>query len=129
MRGRAGGCRAPGPVELVGVGLGDVEGHQLHEGDPPRQRLAARGEQVDRGGAQQQEPARPLAFPPAPVDRAAQRFEDAGGAVNLVEDDQLVSVVGEVELRLGQPRPVGLGPCNSISLLKNYKDIDTQARN
>jgi len=57
---------------------------QLGEGDPARQGLVALGEQLDRGGAEQQEPAGPLAVAPALVDRPSQRFEDAWGALDLV---------------------------------------------
>ena len=93
--------RAPrGRSSCVDAHLGQVEGRQLGEGDPTGQRLAGLGEQVDRGGAEQQEAAGPFAFAPAGVDHPAQRFEQARGAVDLVEDDQLVGVVGEVELGL-----------------------------
>ena len=75
----------PELVEPLAAHLGEVEGRQLGEGDPSGQGLAALGQQLDRGGAEQQEPALPLSFAPAPVDRPAQRFEDARGAVDLVE--------------------------------------------
>jgi len=62
------------------------------------------GEQLDGSGAGQQEPAHTPPFPLALVDRPAQRFEDPRRALDLVEDDQLVGMVGEVELRLRQSR-------------------------
>lgn len=36
----------------------------------------------------------------------AQRFEQAGGAVDLIEDDELLGMVGEVQGRLGEAGPV-----------------------
>lgn len=38
------------------------------------------------------------------VDHAAQDLEDVGGAMDLIQNDQLVFVAGKVKLRIGQPR-------------------------
>ena len=99
----------PELVEPLGAHLGQVERSQFDEVDSPGERLAGLGEQLERRRAQQEESPGPLAFSATGVDRAAQRFEQARRAVDLVEDDQLVGVVGEIEPRRSDPRPVRLG--------------------
>ena len=89
--------------------LGEVEGGEFNERDPPGQALAGLGQQVDRGGAQQQEPPGASALAPGLVDHAAQRFEQARRPVDLIEDDELPGMVGEVQGRLRQASAVSDG--------------------
>jgi hypothetical protein len=97
----------PERVELRPTHLSKVERRQFHEGDPSRERLARLGQQRNRGGAQQQEASGACAFASAPVDDASKRFEKAWCAMDLVEDHELVGVVGEVERGLGEACPIG----------------------
>ena len=99
----------PQLIQLLLAHLGDVERRELDKRDSPRQALARLGQQVDRGGAQQQEPAGPGALAPALVDHPAQRLEQAGRALDLIEDHELPGMVGEVKLRLSQTSPVRRG--------------------
>src|SRR5215203_2730711 len=96
--------------ELVPATLADldhVEGRQFHEGNATGQGLAALGKEVQRRRAEEKEAAVPLSLSSGLVDGPPQFFEQAWRALDLVEDHELVGVVGEVELWLGQPRPIG----------------------
>ena len=68
----------------------------------------------------------PGALAPALVDHAAQRFEQAGRAVDLIEDHELVRVVGKVQLGLGEARPVRGGLQVQIDRWPPLGDLEGQ---
>ena len=59
-------------------------------------------EQVQRGRAEQQEAACRGALAPGQIDLAAQDGKEAGRAMHSIKDDQLIPVLSEVQLRLGE---------------------------
>ena len=66
-------------------------------------------QQVERGRAQQQVLGSPLATAPCLINQPAQHGEKAGRTVNLVENDQLVQVIGKIQLWLRKLGAVVLG--------------------
>ena len=105
------GKPAPHPQSGHGGGfrryVQHVEGAKRDELDSPRQGLARLLEQIHGRRSEDQEAAGPVAAPPAPVDDAAQLREQPGGAVDLVENDQAILVLGEEQPRVGELRPAG----------------------
>ena len=89
-------------LRLLRPGLQDVERPEIDIGDAARERLARLAEEIDRGGAEHQEPAMPASGAPAFVDEAPQRHEQLGHPVYLVEDHQPVLVIAQEERRLGE---------------------------
>ena len=89
--------------------LARVERAELQIADASRERLARLPEQIDRRRAQDEEAARPVSAAAAFVDEPAEAPEELRGALDLVEDDQLVRVLRQVELRLGELCAVGFG--------------------
>jgi len=65
-------------------------------------------QQVDRRRAQHEEATLALPAPPGGIDEPAQAAKELRRALDLVEDDELVRVLREVQLRLRELRPVGL---------------------
>jgi hypothetical protein len=66
-------------------------------------------EQIQRGRSEEQEAAGPSSLAPALVDEAAQDLQQAGETMNLVEDDELVLMACEIELRVCQPGTIRVG--------------------
>jgi hypothetical protein len=102
---------APQPerVETFAANLTRIERAELEIADASRERLAGLLEQVYRRGADDEETALPAPATPAFVDEAAEHAEELRGALDLIEDDELVVVLREIELRLGQLRAVAFG--------------------
>ena len=89
--------------------LEHVERVERHVLDASGQALPRLPEQVDGGRSEDQEAARALPQPPAPVDQAAQLLKQLGDTVDLVEDDEAILVLGEEQGRIGEPGLVGAG--------------------
>jgi hypothetical protein len=89
---------------LCSVPSADLEGIErphVDVLDAASQRLARLTQQIDGGRAQQQEKTSALSFAPRTVDHAAKCLEDLRRAVNLVQDDELIGMLREVQLRVG----------------------------
>ena len=113
------------PAETVGAGVGQqavgkaapypkriapararfqkIERRQFQIGDTARQGFSRLPQPIHRGGPQQQEAPGPAPLSPPKIDQPAQSLENARKAMNLVEDDQLVRLGAEIQLRLGEP--------------------------
>jgi hypothetical protein len=91
-------------------GAGAAVSTAFEVGDATRQRLARLGQQVHRGRAQQQEApvGPPTGGAPGLVDQAAKHRKKPRCAVHLVEDDELVCMVGQVQLGVGHLGAIGL---------------------
>ena len=115
---------APDPqsVGRSSVELKHIERAELDIGDTPGKAFAGLLEQIDRGRAQQQKPAGPFVAPAAAVDESPQRFEQGGHALDLVEHDQLIFVVGEVEGRISELLPIGDGLKIEIDARAFFRD-------
>ena len=86
-----------------------IERCELQITDAPGEGLARLLEQIDRRRAQHEEAPLALSLPPAGVDEPPQAAEELWRALDLVEDHELVRVLRQVQLGLGQLRQVGLG--------------------
>ena len=86
-----------------------VERVERHVLDASGQALPRLPEQVHGCGPQDQEAPRAPACPPAPVDQASQLLKQLGRAVDLVENDEAILVLGEEQVRIGELGPVGAG--------------------
>ena len=62
------------------------------------------------------------------VDEAAQHREEAGRPMDLVQDHQPIGLPGQVQLRLGQLGPVGLGFQIQVEGTKGVPDLKGQGR-
>lgn len=78
-------------------------------GDAACQRLAGLLQKIDRRGAKQQETPGSLPAAAAPVYETTQVLEQARQPMDLIEYDQLVLVLGEIELRLSKLGAVRVG--------------------
>src|SRR3546814_10499895 len=87
----------PECVETLATGLAGVQRGDLQITDAPGERLARLFEQVDRSRTEHQKAAGATPAPPSGVDQPAQGLEELRGALNLVEDDQLVRVLRSEE--------------------------------
>ena len=92
----------PERVQRVGAGLGDVERRQLPIGDTPGETFRRLAQEFDRCGAKQQEPADLAALAPPLVDQPAQRAEQIGSVLDLIENYEFVLVRREIERRIGE---------------------------
>ena len=101
--------RSQSLVGSLATDLSGVERCQLQIANASCQRLARLLEQIDRRRAQHEESAGAPAAPPSRVDEPAQALEELRRALDLVEDDELVLVLRQVELGLGELGAVGLG--------------------
>ena len=98
----------PKVVELLRAHLGEVERGQFDEADSSGQRLARLGEQLERGGAEQQEASGSLSFAASRVYDSTQRFEQSRCAVDLVENHKLVRVILEIKARRAHSASIGI---------------------
>src|SRR3546814_14032548 len=99
----------PEPIEFSVGDLARVQRLHFEIADTPGEALPGLREQINRGGSQQEEPSRSKAFPPPPVDQSAQDLEEAGKAVNLVEDHELVFMPLKVEFWISELCATGVG--------------------
>ena len=103
--------KAPAQPESVngwtaGPGLGHGQGSHVHILDPARQALPRLAEQVNGGGAKDEEAAFAHAFPPSPVDHAPQGLEEFRRPVDLIENHKPVFETFQEEGRILQLAPV-----------------------
>ena len=99
----------PERVEARASDLAGIEWGELQVADASGERLARLLQQVDRRGAEHEEAPLALPAPAAGVDEATQAAEELRCALDLVEDDELVRVLREIQLRLRKLRPVRFG--------------------
>ena len=83
-------------------------------------------QQVKRGGAQQQVLPGPLAAAPPLINQPAQHREQTGCAVNFVEDDQFVQMVGQIQLGLCEFRAVAFRLQVQINTRQGLSDFQRQ---
>ena len=99
----------PEGVDALSPHLAGVERGEFQIADATCERLAGLFEQVHRRRPQDQETPLAVPAPPTGVDEPAQAAEEVWRALDLVEDDERVLVLCQVEFRLGEFGPVGLG--------------------
>ena len=97
----------PECVESLATDFNRVERCQLQIANASCERLARLLEQIDRRRAEYKESTCAPAVPPSRVDEPAQALEELRCALDFVEDDELVLVLRQVELGLGELGAVG----------------------
>ena len=79
-------------------GLVQIEGGEFQISDLPRQALARLIEQIQRSRSQQKILTRLPSCPPVLVDQSTQRGEQAGCAVDFVENCEFFEVISQIQL-------------------------------
>ncbi len=92
----------PQIVDRQVAGFQDSERRQFQISDASSQRFARLFEELQACGTQYQVLSGPAPLPALAVYQAAQDREKTGGAMNLVENHQLVEMVRQIQLGLGQ---------------------------
>src|SRR5919106_1339576 len=116
----------PQGIEALATNLAGVERGELQIADASRERLARLFEQVDRCRAQDENPPLAPPAPPSGVDKPSQVPEELRHALDLVEDDELVLVSRQIELRLGELGPIGFGLEIEIDRRPRLGDFERQ---